>query len=374
MDIDNSMNGDNTSNETTKLTSFGEYPTPSKSVPGSPALRELAEAAMTQSLTGHFEHFHKSSGALNACFLAIAVYLFIGVIAFSFVFERWTIIDSVYFSVVTFTTVGYGDLYPKTPPGQVFCIFFVLFGILIIGVALGMIGERVVEAQEAVIEEQKRKSKFRVQALFKRNNKNGQNVTTSTSQKVEKGFISAGAIQNEILDLVMKNGPLVLVIITVSLLFGWVEGWGVGRSIYYCFITTTTVGYGDMHPNTQLTRFIAIFYIPATVSILAAVLGRIAGFYMKMKTQESEKRFLDRELTLADISVMDTDDDGAVDLVEFLTFMLDAMQKVSKEDIEELKQVFKKLDVDGSGTLQKEDLVLMRERNTEKSMNSDNTV
>lgn len=38
----------------------------------------------------------------------IMVYMSVGVVGFSFVFERWSLRDSIYFSVVTFTTVGYG--------------------------------------------------------------------------------------------------------------------------------------------------------------------------------------------------------------------------------------------------------------------------
>ena len=40
------------------------------------------------------------------CLLAIIVYMAVGVIGFSRVFEHWPIVDSLYFSVVTFTTVG----------------------------------------------------------------------------------------------------------------------------------------------------------------------------------------------------------------------------------------------------------------------------
>jgi hypothetical protein len=40
------------------------------------------------------------------CLLALFAYLAISVIAFSFVFEKWTVVDSMYFAVVTFTTIG----------------------------------------------------------------------------------------------------------------------------------------------------------------------------------------------------------------------------------------------------------------------------
>ena len=42
----------------------------------------------------------------------MVVYIFTGVIGFS-VIEGWTILDSVYYLVATFTTVGYGDIAPK---------------------------------------------------------------------------------------------------------------------------------------------------------------------------------------------------------------------------------------------------------------------
>ncbi len=43
--------------------------------------------------------------------------------------EEWNTLDSVYFVVVTVTTIGYGDLSPQTDTGKIFTIFFSFFGI-----------------------------------------------------------------------------------------------------------------------------------------------------------------------------------------------------------------------------------------------------
>lgn len=43
--------------------------------------------------------------------------------------EGWGWIDSLYFTVITLTTVGYGDLSPSTPGSKIFTILLVLVGI-----------------------------------------------------------------------------------------------------------------------------------------------------------------------------------------------------------------------------------------------------
>jgi len=46
--------------------------------------------------------------------------------------EGWTWIDSVYFSVITLTTIGYGDFAPQTNEGKLFTVFFILIGLGVI--------------------------------------------------------------------------------------------------------------------------------------------------------------------------------------------------------------------------------------------------
>ncbi len=46
--------------------------------------------------------------------------------------EGWGWLDSVYFTVVTITTIGFGDLTPKTSLGKIVTIFYGLNGIAIL--------------------------------------------------------------------------------------------------------------------------------------------------------------------------------------------------------------------------------------------------
>jgi len=43
--------------------------------------------------------------------------------------------DSIWWAIVTITTVGYGDLYPVTPPGRIYAVLLMAGGIAIVGTA-----------------------------------------------------------------------------------------------------------------------------------------------------------------------------------------------------------------------------------------------
>ena len=52
--------------------------------------------------------------------------------------EDWSWVDSMYFSVVAVTTVGFGDLTPSTDASKLFTILYILSGITIITTFLRM--------------------------------------------------------------------------------------------------------------------------------------------------------------------------------------------------------------------------------------------
>ena len=60
--------------------------------------------------------------------IVFLILLFGGAFAYSSI-EEWNYLDSLYFTVVTVTTIGYGDLVPQTDMGKIFTIFFSFLGI-----------------------------------------------------------------------------------------------------------------------------------------------------------------------------------------------------------------------------------------------------
>jgi hypothetical protein len=54
----------------------------------------------------------------------------LGTVVYRYI-EDWSWVDSFYFSVVTITTVGFGDLTPTTDGGKLFTVFYILVGISI---------------------------------------------------------------------------------------------------------------------------------------------------------------------------------------------------------------------------------------------------
>lgn len=68
--------------------------------------------------------------------------LLLGTIIYHYA-EGWSWIDALYFSVISLTTVGYGDLSPSTTFTKLFTIFYVLNGVgVLVGFLDAIVGAR----------------------------------------------------------------------------------------------------------------------------------------------------------------------------------------------------------------------------------------
>ncbi|MGB1449756.1 MAG: potassium channel family protein [Flavobacteriaceae bacterium] len=63
------------------------------------------------------------------------IILSIGTVSYHYI-EGWSWIDSLYFSIITLTTIGYGDFSPQTTLGKLFTIAYIIVGV---GMILGFI-------------------------------------------------------------------------------------------------------------------------------------------------------------------------------------------------------------------------------------------
>ncbi|MDX2077847.1 MAG: NAD-binding protein [bacterium] len=99
---------------------------------------------------------HYSRSELIRLLMAIILLAIIGATIYSRI-EGWTFLDALYATVITMTTVGYGDVAPRTPEGRTFAIFFTLFAIGIAGYAISTLAANMIENRHQRIANRLRK-------------------------------------------------------------------------------------------------------------------------------------------------------------------------------------------------------------------------
>lgn len=296
---------------------------------------------------------------LTQCFLAVLLYLAVAVMAFSFVFDHFSVIDAMYFAVVTFTTIGYGDLTPTNNGARLFTCFFALSGIGFLGIALGVIGNNMIEAQRTALEKATKISKNNTMALFK----------PELEQDDTEEQQNSNGLRHIVIEFLGVLALLVFFALVLSSDPGiQTSGWDeFGNAIYYAIVTASTVGYGDMSPTSQAGRAWAVILIPLAVAAMGKWLSDIARYIIEVRQRSKFRRIAQTELTMEDLDVMDDDGDGSVTELEFLVFMLVAMNKVDAESITELRDFFSKLDVTNTGLLSKSTLIARAKRKLRKT-------
>jgi Ion channel len=76
--------------------------------------------------------------------------------------------------------------------------------------------------------------------------------------------------------------------IVLGLLIGFVEGWSVGDTVYFTFVTGLTIGYGDIVPRQALARALAIG-IGISGLFLTGLIAGIAVYAMRTALIEDRR-------------------------------------------------------------------------------------
>ena len=199
-------------------------------------------------------------------------------------------LDALYFCVVTMTTVGYGDLVPKSSTAKLLACFYVFTGMALGGLILSKAADYIVEKQEILV----------VKAMYKGGKAGPVELHKEfQTDKTKYKFMLAVAI----FLLLMTAGTIVLY---------YVENLDFVDALYCVCSTVTTLGYGDKSFSTTVGRTFSVFWILSSTICLAQSFAYLAELYTEERQRSLAKMILSRKIALPDLEAADLDGDKVV--------------------------------------------------------------
>lgn len=253
------------------------------------------------------------------------LYYLIGVLVYQNL-ERWSFQDCIYFITQTITTVGYGNITPSTRRGQVFTIFFVYIGILLVFSIINEVTRFFVLYLRSNYKKPKRLNKFQV------------------------------FIRHSI------NVSMWIIILFLIPIFGAIvfkhfeKDWSWEDALYFAVITSTSVGYGDRNVSDSGAVWFNCFFIVFAVSTTALALDKISSFKRHLKKAELWQILEEIQLSKALIDAINPKSDKA-SRAEYILHMLQLEGKLDfEEDITRWNDKFDEFDIDRDGYLTFQDV------------------
>jgi len=64
-------------------------------------------------------------------------------------------------------------------------------------------------------------------------------------------------------------------IVLGTLMYMWLEGWSPVDALYFSVVTLATVGFGDLHPTSAVSKLFTVLYILFGLGVLAAFISEL---------------------------------------------------------------------------------------------------
>ncbi|TGZ56906.1 TWiK family of potassium channels protein 7, partial [Temnothorax longispinosus] len=142
--------------------------------------------------------------------------------------ERWNVLQAIFFASTVLTTIGYGNVVPSTNWGRIFCILFAFIGIPLTLIVIADWGKLFASAVVHIVLTMKSKLPFRAKLPC---------IPTNATGRRSLG--ACAAIVLLFLYLACGAGMFML----------WEDDWDFFDGFYFCFVTMTTIGFGDLVPS-----------------------------------------------------------------------------------------------------------------------------
>ena len=273
--------------------------------------------------------------------------------------------SAIYFIMTTISTVGYGDITPP-PHLRAFTGVYILVGVLVVFQELGAIMDLIMKTIE--------KSILQLACICL--------PRGDPEVKQQQGALHAQwRVQPAWQYYLQQLGLLFLLGLGVTQLFAawvftqYVDGLDYATALWHCWVTSTTVGYGDVALPNEPSRLVGAVHILVSVSWLASLSIRVPDVIRKRRFIVARANLVQKQLDPGLIDLLDRDGRGSVDKVEFVIGLLSVLglelcgEPLSFEnDVQPLLERFDALDSDSSGALSREDLDYMIKESRRKSI------